>query len=105
VLEQPKHGTLEDGGTFVTRHGVQIDTGERNYWYIHAADYLGEDRATLLVEIGGYKVKVVYFFHVEKGPLDNEDEEITCPKSYWKISFNNNDPTGQLPRRRRKRGH
>ena len=96
VLEKPKHGELEDMGTFVTRHGVRVDTGQRSYSYLPNSGYLGKDRATLLVEIGGFKVKLVYFFQVEP-VVDYKVEEIVCPNSpYWKISVNPNDPGGPL---------
>ncbi len=68
---------------------VTGDTGERSYYYHAEAGYVGQDSTTLLVEIGGYKVKVTYFFHVfaeviyDDIPLKNEH----CPNGYyWRIS-------------------
>lgn len=87
VLAGPKHGRLEDIGTTVyDENGSPIrDTGERNYLYIPEPDYLGNDSATLLVEIGGYKVKMVYSFRVET--VVNDFYEL-CPKPFWRISAN-----------------
>ncbi|HEX19772.1 MAG TPA: hypothetical protein ENG78_03005 [Acidiferrobacteraceae bacterium] len=98
VLENPKHGTLKDLGTIVyDQRGRAIkDTGQRSYSYLPKTGYLGKDRATLLVEIGGFKVKLVYFFQVEP-VVDYKVEEIVCPNGrYWKISINPNDPDGPL---------
>jgi hypothetical protein len=87
VLEYPKHGKLEDLGTFVTRNGVQVDTGKKTYDFIPESGYLGQDSATFLVEIGGYKLKMVYVFKVAT-EVDNKKEELLCPNSYWRISAN-----------------
>ncbi|MFA6445496.1 MAG: matrixin family metalloprotease [Sterolibacterium sp.] len=87
VLAYPKHGNLEDLGTVVyDESGRAIrDTGERSYSYIPETGYLGQDSATLLVEIGGYKVKIVYVFKVAM-EVDYKKAELLCAKSYWKIS-------------------
>lgn len=87
VLENPKHGKLEDLGTVVfdeNGHAIR-DTGERSYNYIPESGYLGQDSATLLVEIGGFKVKMVYTFKVATA-VDYKNEEVLCPKPYWRIS-------------------
>ena len=52
---------------------------------IPESGYLGQDSATLLVEIGGFKVKMVYTFKVATA-VDYKNEEVLCPKPYWKIS-------------------
>lgn len=83
VLEQPKHGKLEDVGTMAfdeMKHAVR-DTGVRSYNYIPESGYLGGDKATLLVDIGGYKVKAEYAFQISA-----KFDEKLCPTSYWKIS-------------------
>ena len=92
VLEQPKHGKLEDRGTFVTRHGVLTDTGERKYRYLPNPGYVtGQDRAVLLVEIAGLKVKMVYTFHVVD-VLDDESDEILCPSTYERLPDEQDNP-------------
>src|SRR2546422_8096269 len=96
LLQAPEHGTLEDLGTFVKRRGALVDTGMRNYSYVPASsDYFGPDRAMVLVEIGGYKVKVQYFFKVMQsvpGGSDQgspQDDKENCPKGeMWRISVN-----------------
>ena len=94
VLEQPKHGTLKDNGTFVidadTR--VRTDTGERRYRYLPNPGYVtGQDRAVLLVEIAGLKVKMVYTFHVVD-VLDDESDEIFCPSPYERLPDEQDNP-------------
>jgi len=79
VLQGPGHGTLQDeGGGY--------------YGYHPAPDYFGQDRSTLLVEIGGLKVKAMYFFNVLHGvgggDQDPYKDKKNCPKGeMWKISL------------------
>ena len=90
VLQGPEHGTLK---------------GEwgQNYRYHPTPDYSGQDRATLLVEMGGLKVKVMYFFKVGRSAwggtegYDPYQDKKLCPKGpMWKISLNPADPNDQL---------
>ncbi len=90
ILQGPGHGALEDkgGGT---------------YLYAPTPDYYGQDRATLLVEIGELKVKSIYFFSVLKRVLggtegyDPHRDKKLCPNGMvWKISLNPGDPNGSL---------
>jgi hypothetical protein len=87
VLEGPKHGKLE-----------AISDGA--YSFVPVPDYYGADRATLLVEIGGLKVKAIYFFNVKDvvGGNDAYDPYMQhCPKGrYWKISLKPGEITGGL---------
>src|SRR6266853_346674 len=86
ILDGPKHGELR-----VTPSG--------NYRYFPASDYYGPDRATLLVEIGGRKVKAIYFFNVMQSVpggtegYDPYDDKKLCPQGrrMWKISLNPDD--------------
>jgi hypothetical protein len=78
VLQSPRHGTLEGD-----EHG--------NYLYLPAPGYLGKDRATLLAEMGGVKIKMVYFFQVLDGVADSDYPE-RCPKEEWRISHANDVP-------------
>jgi len=90
VLKGPEHGELKEewGG---------------NYRYNPAPSYYGPDGATLLVEIGGRKVKVVYFFKVQPGPpggtegYDPYRDKQNCPNGeMWKISLSPDDPNAGL---------
>jgi hypothetical protein len=81
VLQGPGHGTLKD-------------EGDGYYGHHPAPDYFGQDRATILVEIGGLKVKVMYFFNVMQRVLggtdgyDPREDKKNCPKGrMWKISL------------------
>ena len=81
VLQIPAHGELKDGG-------------EGHYAYLPAKGYIGNDRATLLVEVSGKKVRMEYFFRVmqsipqEYEGLPSVEERSNCPKKVpvWKIS-------------------
>ncbi len=91
ILDGPKHGEL----------GV---TPSGNYRYFPASDYYGPDRATMLVEIGGRKVKAIYFFNVmQRVPggtegYDPYEDKKLCPQGrrMWKISLYTDDPNGGL---------
>jgi hypothetical protein len=81
LLEGAKHGELK-----VTPSG--------NYRYYPTPDYFGTDRATVLVEMGNYKVKVVIHIKV-LAPTEGNDyqNKRLCPKGeLWKISLNPDDP-------------
>jgi len=95
ALENPKHGELKDQGTSVLRHGTLVDTGERRYSYIPAPGYFGKDRAVLLVEMGGFKIRVVYSFHVVEGFVEG-NEGLCPPPHVRKMSLNPDDPNGGL---------
>ncbi|HYS56876.1 MAG TPA: hypothetical protein VEM34_01925 [Burkholderiales bacterium] len=89
VLEGPKRGELE-----AERGG--------NYRYRPTRDYYGQDRATLLVEIAGRTVQVIYFFNVLQrvggtDGYDPYDDKKYCPKGKrWKISLNPDEPKSGL---------
>jgi hypothetical protein len=67
--------------------------GSGEYRYHPTPDYYGQDRATMFVEIGSRKVKVIYFFNVmqrvvsgNEGYDPYEDKKL-CPNGiFWKIS-------------------
>ena len=73
ILQQPSHGLLRDEGGGA-------------YSYVPELGYLGKDQGTLLVEMSGLKVKVIYFFQVLGTLPDDADEQQYCPKYKWKIS-------------------
>lgn len=81
LLQGPEQGTFEMG-----------TTGGR---YRPNTNFIGSDRATFLVEIGGIKVKVVYHFKVIDGGAiggTEEEDKQNCPKGRaWKISLKLND--------------
>jgi hypothetical protein len=72
-------------------HGILKAKASGDYRYTPEADYIGIDHVTLLVEIGGLKVKAVYNFKVIDGGAiggtEGQDKK-NCPKGmYWKISL------------------
>ena len=90
MLQGAKHGTLEY-------------LGEGYFVYRPTSGYIGPDRATLLVEIGGLKVKVMYFFKLEPGAgggtegYDPYRDKKNCPQGeMWKISLNPDDPNAPI---------
>lgn len=81
VMQMPAHGRLED-------------IGDGNYAFYPEMGYIGNDRATLLIEVAGKKVRMDYFFNVMQSiPQQYEGEPSIykqgyCPKKVrvWKIS-------------------
>jgi hypothetical protein len=90
VIQQPKHGVLRlvteaDGNKF--GEGT-FDPATGLYAYLPENGYEGKDRATVLVEQGGIKIKVEYFFQAFSGVIGNTGVQDRCGKTgpYWKIS-------------------
>lgn len=81
VLQMPLHGILEN-------------EGEGYYAYYPEKGYLGNDQASLLVEVGGKKIKMEYFFRVMQSVSPEAEGEPSiyeqgyCPTKarVWKIS-------------------
>jgi hypothetical protein len=76
ILKNPVHGKLED-------------LGEGGYRYRPAPGYFGNDNTTVLVEMGGYKVKVIHIFHVLEGPLVGDTRDLFkehCRRLVYPIS-------------------
>jgi hypothetical protein len=93
ILLQPKHGILRllteaDRGTIFDSSAGPVDPTNPGYVYLPEKGYLGKDSATVLVEIGGIKVKVVFFFQAVGRPLGNTGGEELCATTglRWKIS-------------------
>ncbi|OIQ77100.1 hypothetical protein GALL_412120 [mine drainage metagenome] len=94
IMQQPAHGILRmviqaDVGTILASDTGTIDPADPGYLYLPEADYLGKDKAIMLVDFGGgLKVKVVFFFQAINGPLGNAGLERLCSKTgvFWKIS-------------------
>jgi hypothetical protein len=70
VLQQPKHGRLDDVTGF----------------YYPDSGYSGKDSVTYLVEIGGHRVKVMYFIQMNPGVGDESYRKLCPTPYYWKIS-------------------
>lgn len=84
LLEAPKHGELE----------LHQPTQSAGY-FSNVPNFEGTDQATVLVEIGGYKVTVKYFIKVMLGVGGGSeqgtpyDDKKNCPNGrVWKISHN-----------------
>lgn len=78
VLQVPAHGTL-------------VDDGGGDYVYYPEKGYLGNDRASLLVDMGGKKIRMEYFFRVMQQVPDQDGVDPyadNCPNKVrvWKIS-------------------
>ena len=87
VIQQPKYGVVEGNE-------------EGNFRYsANSTDFVGNDEAAFLVEIGGYNVEVRYFFKVQFGGYGGTDgydpylDKKNCPQGRaWKISLNPDNP-------------
>jgi len=90
VLKEPQNGTLQlMTAANVASFGFgRFVEGSKSYAYFPNPGYIGKDRATFLVDIGGQKVKVVYFFQSVGHPLGNTGFDELCAKTgyTWKIS-------------------
>lgn len=93
VLQQPQHGVLRlmteaDRGVFFSDTSGPIDPNDPGYIYLPEKGYLGDDKASFLIERGGIKVKVVYYFKAVNGPLGNTGAQEHCKDTgkRWKIS-------------------
>jgi hypothetical protein len=82
IIQQPRHGTIK-----------KID--EFRYKYIPQSGYIGDDRAVLLVNIRGNKVRVIYFIKVldisiqSRSDYDKYEQIYRkhCEKGEWRISY------------------
>lgn len=85
ILKPPKFGMLKP-----------VDGGGEGYEYLPSSPtFAGKDSASFLVEIGGYKVKVMYEFHVltdEPNTPEGTVERCGPKGDIWKISSNLTDP-------------
>jgi len=93
VLQNPKHGVLrlvteaDRGSLFSSDSGPTDPANNPLYVYLPEQGYLGNDSVTMLVDIGGKRVKEVYYFKVVDHPVNNDgDAEICTSGPFWKIS-------------------
>lgn len=93
ILQQPKHGILRlvgeaDRGTLFDRSAGALKPDAGLYAYLPEKGYAGKDSAAILVDFGGVKVKVVYFFEAIEGGLGNDWQDDYCSEKgvFWKIS-------------------
>ena len=96
VLLPPKHGTLKP--TMRDSLGNDLSAGQDTSYYPNAG-YVGNDKAEFLVNIEGYKIKVVYFIKVN--PLyDTTTHPVDlskCPNpNPWKISTDSTPALGTI---------
>lgn len=92
LLQAPTHGKLK---LYEEQQAGSYESADYNYE--------GPDRATVLVEIGDYKVKVIYYFELMQDvPGSGDEGEATddktiCPNGrVWKISLNPDDPNAPV---------
>lgn len=90
VVKEPQYGTLQlitaaNANSFGSGYFV---AGSKSYAYFPNPGYIRKDRATFLVDIGGKKVYVVYFFQSVDRPLGNTGNVDLCTTTglKWKIS-------------------
>ena len=83
-------------------HGELLLDNDSGSYFSSDYTYTGPDQATVLVEIGDYKVKVIYHFVLMQNvPGSNDEGTATdnkniCPNGYmWKITTTN-DASGNL---------
>jgi hypothetical protein len=93
VLQQPKHGILRlmteaDRGIYFSSTSAPIDPNDPGYLYFAEKGYLGDDKASFLIERGGIKVTVVYFLKVFEGSFGASGGDSYCEDTgeRWKIS-------------------
>jgi hypothetical protein len=87
IIRYPVHGQLTDEGIALGVRSVGGPSDEHMYNYLPAPGYLGKDHATMIVDIGGYSVRVEYFFQAVERQLGNTGIEDLCRHGYsWKIA-------------------
>jgi hypothetical protein len=97
-LRQEEHSKITDQANTsvlnMPEHGVLENEGKGYFAYYPKKGYIGGDRATLLVDVGGKKIKMEYFFRVMRSIPQGDDvapspyKTSGCPKeeAVWKIS-------------------
>jgi len=73
-------------------HGVLVGEGDLTNYHPHA-HYDGKDSAIFFVEVGGYKIKVVYYIYV--GGVGNNEMEY-CPNNLLYQELPTTDSTNQV---------
>lgn len=91
ILSMPKHGALykvteADKGRYYSEE-ASLPPSISYYIYIPEAGYVGKDNATVLVDFGSVRVKMVYFFNVTgNSGFSDCDWPRLCEKTQWEIS-------------------
>jgi hypothetical protein len=99
-MRRIEHREVDPGGRITVlkgpAHGSLRDLGQGAYLYSPLEDYVGADRATLLVETSGFKIRLVYFFNVLKivreaaeDGYDLYQDKAMCPQAkgeFWRMS-------------------
>lgn len=101
-MQRPKHGafrlvTEADRGQLFSSSSGPVTEESKLYAYLPEPGYIGKDSATILVEVGGHRVKVIYFFQaVNVNDFGLDSVERYCGKKglYWKISYDSSGPYG-----------
>lgn len=97
-----RKGVGREGSTTLLKgpaHGELENDAEGNYLFVAKPGYYGPDKASFLVEIGSYKVTVVYQFKIVPGVSGGAywDNPEYCPKGrVWKISLDPDDPSAHV---------
>jgi hypothetical protein len=87
IMNGPVHGKLVDEGIDEGILSVAGTSNEHTFSHRSAPGYIAKDQATILVDIGGYEVKVRYFLQAVNRGLGNEWINDLCRKSsIWKIA-------------------
>lgn len=77
VLRQPAHGALVE---------TEWHNGDIHYFYQADKGYYGKDKAVILGEVNGHRVKIHAYYHVVKTRTFNMDEVCAETGLIWKIS-------------------
>jgi hypothetical protein len=83
VLQQPKYGTLTD-----TAKPDFPEPYPNHFFYNPKPGYMGKDQVSFIVEMGGYKIKVIYNLYPVAGATGQEATDKVCGKRgmFYKIS-------------------
>jgi hypothetical protein len=99
-MRRVEHREMDAGGKITVQkepaHGSLRDLGQGAWLYSPPEGYFGADQATLLVEAGGLRIRIVYYFNVvpivrepaEDGYEMYKDRKM-CPLGkgeFWKIA-------------------
>jgi hypothetical protein len=90
IIQQPMHAELRlviqsDMRSISDHPDDPVNPADTLHIYLPEKGFVGKDKAIALVDIGGIKVKVIYFFQAV--PMGNSVDEACGKRGYrWKIS-------------------